>query len=217
MRRYVAYGADGSRQVLERASRFTTHAELAPGCTRVAERRRRMPLGGRGVLVRDLGGPPLAELPYDAPGSPALLGFSADGNLVAAGRSVPEAGVEIVVADVATGALRLLTGGGSAHGLAWSPAGDRIAVFIEGALQLYEADGTPSWSPAPGARADGGLAWSPDGSRIAFSTQRPWGVSHYVVAAEHDAPHRLLATTPGLSSTPPAWSPDGTRIAVGGG
>jgi WD40 repeat protein len=217
LRRYVAYGPTGTREVLDRASRFTTHAALAPGCARVAERRRRMPLGGRGVVVRDLGGPPLAELALERPRSAALLGWSPDGARLAAGRGMPEGGIEVVTFDLATGALRLLNGGGSADALGWSAQGDRIAIFMEDELRVFDVEGNLQVAAAPGARADGGLAWSPDGTQIAFSARRGTGVSHYVVAVQEGAAPRLLFATPSPSSTPLAWSPDGTRLAVGGG
>ena len=54
------------------------------------------------------------------------------------------------------------------RGLAWSPAGDRIALAIEEGIYTFATDGSDF------TRISGGFAplnWSPDGSRLAFSTR----------------------------------------------
>jgi Tol biopolymer transport system component len=263
LRRYVAYDALGNRAVLGRASRFTTDSALAPGCARVAERRRRMPLGGRGVMVREVAGAPLAELSSRGPARGGLA-WSPDGRLLAAavsagfpldlrvleaegGREVartlagfgslgagafsPDGGhlamaagdprvdfEEIAFLDVATGAESSTGERPEVDEVAWSPRGDRLAARIGLAgLELFDRDGRRLGPVAPGARVNRDFAWSPDGTNIAFTTRRRTGTSHYVVAAEPGAAHRLLLVTRGLAASPLAWSPDGTRIAVGGG
>jgi hypothetical protein len=62
-------------------------------------------------------------------------------------------------------------GGGHDHGLTWSPAGDRIALGIEGVIYTFAPDG----SGFTVALRGGGRRqpfWSPDGSQV--ETRGPW-------------------------------------------
>jgi Tol biopolymer transport system component len=73
---------------------------------------------------------------------------------------------------------------GHAYGLAWSPAGDRIALGIEGAIYTFATDGSDFRQVAGGSRLCDSVGtcavnlpksaespyWSPDGSRIAYTT-----------------------------------------------
>lgn len=60
---------------------------------------------------------------------------------------------------------------GHAHGLAWSPAGDRIALGFEGSIYTFAPDGSGFVS----AFVEGERLvpfWSPDGSQL--QTKGPW-------------------------------------------
>ena len=208
-RRYVAYGPTGARTILGRASRYTTHAALAPGCARVAERRRRMPLGGRGVMVRDLAGAALAELAAPADG----LEWSPDGTLLTvASLHGGEARLTSVDPAGTTVAELLMTAPARVREATPSPDTGLVAVVLADGLHLFGRDGTALGLVAPGAGAHG-VAWSPDGATIAF--RRRGGV--YVVPARPGAPRRRLLRSRTFGGPPPAWSPDGTRLAVATG
>ena len=56
------------------------------------------------------------------------------------------------------------------YGLAWSPAGDRIALSIDEGIFSFATDGS-GFTRITGGTAP--LHWSPDGSRLAFSTRCP--------------------------------------------
>ncbi|HEX4981591.1 MAG TPA: LpqB family beta-propeller domain-containing protein [Ilumatobacteraceae bacterium] len=55
---------------------------------------------------------------------------------------------------------------GLVHGLAWSPAGDRIAISIEGTISTFAPDGSDFTPVISGGDRP---YWSPDGSRIAYA------------------------------------------------
>ena len=63
-------------------------------------------------------------------------------------------------------------GGTHVHGLAWSPAGDRIAIKIDQGIFTFAPDGTDFTPVTTAAATDPSLEpfWSPDGSRIAYTT-----------------------------------------------
>jgi WD40 repeat protein len=215
LRRYVAYGPTGSRQVLGRSSRFVTDALLAPGCARVAERRRRMPLGGRGLVIRELAGAPIAELTFFAPFT-GDLAWSLDGGLLAA---VGGDGLyfELHVVEASTGREISRTPLGFGFGQvapgAFSPDGARLA-FASGDPRIDFEE--IAWLDVPtGQLATSGetpgveeVAWSPRGDRLAARI----GLSGLAL---FDLEGRNLgAVAPGARVNGDfAWSPDGTRLA----
>jgi len=108
---------------------------------------------------------------------------------------------EIVANDVTLGT-------GHYHGFAWSPAGDRIALGLEGTIYTFAPDGsgfTPAlllgaWHDDRGPREP---FWSPDGSQL--ETTGPWHPGEPSAAAQPtatgpDSPPSTSATT--LPPTP---------------
>ena len=213
-RRYVAYGPTGGRTILGRASRHTTDAELAPGCALVAERRRRMPLGGRGVLVREVSGATLAGLASRAP-STGGLAWSPDARLLA----VTEGdGIffDLHVVEAAGGREVARAARGAGFGLgraAFSPDGGRLAYaggdpridFQEIAFLDVAAGEPSSTGERPGVEE---VAWSPAGDRLAARI----GLRGLALFDREGTP--LGAVAPGARVNGDfAWSPDGSRIA----
>lgn len=122
------------------------------------------------------------------------------------------------IAFVADGAVRTMRADGSAPQtpvtgaaafLAWSPAGDRLAVVRADppAVILTNPDSGDSTVLRPLSAAPGGLAWSPAGDRLALAD----GPDLLVVARDGT----LQATFGGAwrAVRRPAWSPDGRWLA----
>ena len=104
------------------------------------------------------------------------VSFSPDGTRIAyvSGRGDSDHRVSVMDVD-GTNPREILAnevtlGGGHDHGIAWSPAGDRIALGIEGIIYTFAPDG----SGFTEALRDGRLQpfWSPDGSQL--ETRGPW-------------------------------------------
>jgi Tol biopolymer transport system component len=57
---------------------------------------------------------------------------------------------------------------GSEGGLQWSPAGDRLAIGLGGAIYTFAPDGSDFTKVITGWHSPN---WSPDGSQIAYSIQ----------------------------------------------
>ena len=206
LRRYVAYDPTGARHVLARASRFTSDALLAPGCARVAERRRRMPLGGAGVMIRDLAGAPVAELSAVASGSGAEVAWSPDGSLLA------YADEDVVrVVEPATGRVVAESAGDSVPDAGFSPDGRSILLvdYVRGArvtraVILDLAAGASRELVTLDALF--ASAWSPRGDRIALALED--GI--HLLDPEGREP---AVTAAGSRTTNISWSPDGASLA----
>jgi hypothetical protein len=113
-----------------------------------------------------------------------------------------------------SGPSRLVAG----RGPVFSPQGDRIAFFTDGAggatVNAYELETgrMRALGRASGFGADGaGVAWSPDGRQIAFSApaEGEAGEEAVVVADVESGVRRPLAT-----GSSPTWSPDGLSIGM---
>ncbi len=111
--------------------------------------------------------------------------------------------------------------GAQIHALAWSPAGDRVAVGTEGrTVHIIElASGETSLVLEPHAGAVGDVAFSPEGQRLLAPSgggeARIWDVGRGPAPASE----RLIATLRGLKQgyLSGSWSSDGRLVAVGGG
>jgi Tol biopolymer transport system component len=57
-------------------------------------------------------------------------------------------------------------GAGHAHGLAWSPDGDRLALALEGTTYSFATDGSGFTTVIAQGEWP---SWSPDGSQLAFT------------------------------------------------
>lgn len=217
-RRYVTYSSQGPgiREVLGRASRFTEGAELAPGCARVAEQRRRMPGGRPGVMVREITGAPLTAFsgPSDLSGDPA---WSPDGRLLAGYGSPTGLGgaLRVVEADGGREVARVEVGLGFAtvDPAAFAPDGRRLTA-VTGDARVDDADpgildvATGERRGFPGAWFEAEVAaWSPRDDRIAVTQ---YDQIHLIDAADG---RDLGIVAPGERADRLAWSPDGTQIA----
>lgn len=172
-------------------------------------------------------GPVVAPSPTPPPWLEGTLALAArDGqglsvalvDVAAAARAVRASGAGAGGAGDDGGAPRVLAGGfESIEGLAWSPAGDSLAVAGRrgGTQDLWLVDASTGSLRrlTDDAAWDGRPAWSPDGQTLAFERHDEGGWGVFVAAidgGEPEAPDRL--TPPGLSAMEPAWSADGTSL-----
>lgn len=116
------------------------------------------------------GGP--AELLLEVPGVVQEPTFSPDGTRIAyvIGSGDHSHSVWVMKAD-GTDAHQILAnettqGAGHVYGLAWSPAGDLIAIGIEGATYTFATDGSGFTEVIAGGDRP---YWSPDGSQLAYT------------------------------------------------
>lgn len=180
-----------------------------------------MIVGLDGAVAREL-----AQVrPVHNPVAPA---WSPDGRAIAAESGPPPGtglggNVDIVLIDVASGAVRALTADlASDGGPAWSPDGERIAFSSsrDGDSEIYTIaiDGSGLTNLTNDRATDFAPAWLPDG-RIAFLSSRDRNWELYVMRADGSEPLNLT-NHPGadivspVGHAPPAVSPDGSHIAV---
>jgi hypothetical protein len=200
--RPLGWSADGTRLLIMRDELlFVLHADGSE--TQLTERPMAMrgaaisPDGSRVVFATiDGAGNTGFVFAVDADGGPAdvLLeldglegvSFSPDGTRIAyvSGRGDSDHRVSVMNAD-GTNPREILAnevtlGGGHDHGIAWSPAGDRIALGIEGIIYTFAPDGSGFTEALRGGRLQ--PFWSPDGSQL--ETRGPW---HPGVPAIDDA------------------------------
>jgi Tol biopolymer transport system component len=143
--------------------------------------------GGSGLCIVDAEGGP-AERLVDARGLLQQPTFSPDGTQIAYTDGAGDHSNEVWLVD-ADGSdphaivLNEVTAG-HVYGLAWSPAGDRIALGLEDTIYTFAIDGSDFTQVAGGdttcgpaepcavtiQRAAGLPYWSPDGSEIAYTT-----------------------------------------------
>jgi dipeptidyl aminopeptidase/acylaminoacyl peptidase len=124
---------------------------------------------------------------------------------------------EVRIADVATGAVRAVTGTARMQDRApaWSPAGDRIAYVSERsghwALHVVAPDGTGERQLTAGAADYGEPAWNPDGDRIAVTRN----VRNRTGLATVDAASGTVSEiAPGGRWGAPQWLADGAIVGT---
>lgn len=210
-RRYVAYRSLSSRTVLGNTSRYVAHAQLAPGCGRVAEARRRLAGGGRGTVVRDLLGVPVATFRSFGSLNGPPVAWSADGALVA-GKDDSAGEPDIAVVDPADGraVLRVPVADDASVPVVGAFAPDRPSLLVVGGGRLPELLvldlATSSFRPLGSFEGLTAVAWSPRGDRIAVVLDR---LVHLIDLDGRD----LGIVAPAARTLDVAWSPDGTQIA----
>jgi Tol biopolymer transport system component len=165
----VILHADGSETRLTTDSLRNGAASLSADGSRVVF----LGEGGRLFAVDADGGP--AEMLLELEGLEGVS-FAPDGTRIAYVIGSGDNGHRVTVIDAdGTNPREILAndvtlGAGHDHGLAWSPAGDRIALGIEGIIYTFAPDGA-GFTPA---LRSGRLQpfWSPDGSHL--ETRGPW-------------------------------------------
>jgi Tol biopolymer transport system component len=96
------------------------------------------------------------------------------------------------------------------EGPVWSPDGEKIAFYYNGAINVIDADGSGRKELTARTHDPPQLAWSPDGKRIAFIGY----ASELNVINADGSGQRSLTNAPGLSYVLwPTWSPDSQKLA----
>ncbi|MFI6150492.1 protein kinase [Streptomyces sp. NPDC051109] len=149
------------------------------------------------------------------------VSWSPDGSRLAVLR-MKDGVQQLFVVDVADGATRQLTSGGSqVEDPAWSPDGKRIAVCLQtdpDNWQIHVVDpAAPNRAPQQVTRlphAAHDPVWSPDGATLAY-TAGTYGTGTqgdiHLVDSDGSNDRELIAT--GAHEMDPAWSVDGTWVA----
>lgn len=180
--------ADGSETQLTEPPMAIRGATISPDGSRVVFQGGTGEGSAQGLYAVDADGGPARMLREV---SVADLSFSPDGTQIAYvdwGRGDSEHSVWLMDADGRNAhqilANGITLGGGHARGIAWSPAGDRIALGLEGSIYTFAPDGSDFIQIAGGDGTCESLEscalniprmaslpyWSPDGSRIAYTT-----------------------------------------------
>jgi hypothetical protein len=148
-------------------------------------------------------GGPVETLVEARTGNLEELTFAPDGTQIAYVDGAGDHGHSVWVMNVdGSDAHQILanetTAGGHVHGLAWSHAGDRIALGLEGNIYTFATDGSDFSRVIIGG---GEPFWSTDGSRIAYS--RPCTTGCGLAIADADGSNGL---TLGRGTSGP-WHP----------
>jgi Tol biopolymer transport system component len=231
--RTVAWSPDGQRVIFERWQR-TQAATPTPST-----------IEGQGLWVVNRDGTGLAEL-YSA-WDPATVKdtvdigvWSPDGRWIAVWQGSPDptarsAGLPVFVIPATGGSAQQLASAALPRDtfLAWSPAGDRIAI-VEGAgpetwadknIVVASADGSERQAISDESVADLAPAWSPDGGQIAFvsepATEPGQAEQDYPALVQirriwimnSDGTDKLqLTSDPNYGDEFPQWSANGQHI-----
>ena len=158
--------ADGSEtQVTERPMEWITGATLSPDASRVVF------ATYKALYGVDVGGGRPAVL-LEAQGEVWAPTFSPDGTQIAYVDGSGDHGNSVWVMDAdGSDAHQILAnettmGAGHVYGLAWSPAGDRIALGNDVATYTFATDGSGFTQVITNGNRP---YWSPDGSQLAYS------------------------------------------------
>ncbi len=174
----VVLHADGSEtQVTDRAMQIRS-ASISPDGSRIVFAAfGRDPAGSDSdccVYVVEADGGPVEMLPVPAGLFVEEVTFSPDGTRIAYVEGGGDHGHSVWLMDAdGSDAHRILsnettTGPSHVYGLAWSPAGDRIALGLEGRIYTFSTDGSGfTRVVASGERP----YWSPDGSQLAYTIE----------------------------------------------
>lgn len=99
-------------------------------------------------------------------------------------------------------------------GVAWSPAGDRLAFWGDGYIPrvyVMNADGSDLRTLTPRRFME--PSWSPDGRRIAFVRLGRSRLDDEIYVGDASGRSRVRLTNSEVLNDHPVWSPDGRRIA----
>lgn len=184
---------------------------------------------GQNIFVVNADGSGLRRLlqRYD---SYSYLAWSLDGTQLACTHYTSE-GPRVVVVDVATGQLRVLSENNDSEP-AWSPDGQRIAFKREAqevpidtdfgtmAISTYDlyvvnADGSDPVKLTSEAGLIAGVSWSPDGQWLVFAQALVQGrgfAAHNIYRVNSRGGLPVNLTTSPENGWGPVWSPDGLRI-----
>ena len=216
---YVLH-ADGSESIVTERPMTIRGATISPDGSRVvfAGRTEEAPRGsgsccsrGFGLYVVEAVGGPAEQLVESRYGILDELTISPDGTQIAYVDGRGDWGHSVWLVDIdGTDAHQILANetteeAGHPHGLAWSPAGDRIALGLEGTTYTFATDGSGFTRViAHGDRP----YWAPDGSRFAYTTsciQDPDGCGLAIADADGSNAREISLGTSG------PWHPTSGR------
>jgi len=107
---------------------------------------------------------------------------------------------------------------GAIQGMAWSPAGDRLAITVGGIavphLELLDVQSGATTVLPSGKGIPGSARWSPDGQRLAVDVNNN-GISDIYVLDVAASSISKISSRP--SAEMPDWSPDGRTIVFSAG
>ncbi len=171
--------------------------------------------GVKNIFSMDFGGhrvqkithnPSINIFPYPSPG----------GNKVAY-VSFKEGNPRVFIKNLKAGSTIKLRLPGPADYVAWSPAGNKLALAltpdrVNTELYTIDADGRNIKQLTFTEGINTSASFSPHGKRIAFVSSRGGSPQVYVMNADGSDQHRITFNS-SYYNTSPAWSPNGKKIA----